>query len=155
MNTIELEEGWAQIETHIGKLIQCVWPSSSGHTDRVIDNRDYMSVFTLVYQMCTQEAPHNYSGQLYSRYNKKSKDVFADHVVPKIDVASYTESTIQEQWIKYKIFMKWMRNFFSYMDRFNTKRQILTPIKGYDGSRLFRDHLCDRLSEERIDALLI
>jgi len=141
MNTIELEEGWVQIEKHIEKLIHCVWPSSSGHTDRVIDNRDYMSVFTLVYQMCTQEAPHNYSGQLYSRYNKKSKDVFADHVVPKIDVASYTESTIQEQWIKYKTFMKWMGRFFSYMDRFHTKRQDLPPIKGYDGSRLFRDHL--------------
>ena len=99
MNTIELEEGWAQIETHIEKLIQCVWPS--GHTDRVMNNRDYMSVFTLVYQMCIQKAPHNYSEQLHSRYNKKSKDVFVDHVVPKIDVASYTESTIQEQWIKF------------------------------------------------------
>jgi cullin 1 len=155
MNTIELEEGWAQIETHIEKLIHCVWPSPSGHTDRVINNRDYMSVFTLVYQMCIQKAPHNYSEQLHSRYNKKSKDVFVDHVVPKIDVASYTESVIQEQWMKYKTFMKWMRNFFSYMDRFHTKRQILTPIKGYDmGKKIFRDHLCDRLSEERIDAIL-
>ena len=28
--------------------------------------------------------------------------------------------------------MKWMINFFSYMDRFHTERQTLPPIKGYD-----------------------
>ena len=154
MNTIKLEEGWDQIETCINKLIQIVW-SDTPYSTPVIHNRDYMTAFTLVYQMCTQEAPHNYSEQLYSRYKKTYNDVFIQHVVPEIDVAPDTGLDIQEQWMKYKIFMKWMNNFFSYLDRFYTKRQALPPVKGYDmGTKLFRDYLCDRLSEERIDAIL-
>ena len=154
MNTIELEEGWTQIEQHIERLIQILWYDTPYSTP-VIHNRDYMIAFTLVYQMCAQDHPHKYSEQLYSRYKKTYNDVFIQNVVPKIDVASDTELDIQEQWMKYKIFMKWMNNFFSYLDRFYTKRQGLPPVKGYDmGTELFRDYLCDRLSEERIDAIL-
>ena len=153
MNTIELEEGWAQIETYINRLIQIVW--SDDLKERKINNRDYMTAFTLVYNMCTQDHPHKYSEQLYSRYKKTYNDVFIQHVVPKIDVAPDTELAIQEQWRKYKIFMKWMYNFFSYLDRFYIKRQGLPPVKGPDmGSRLFKDHLRNRLSEESIDTIL-
>ena len=150
---MELEEGWAQIETYINRLIQIVW--SDDLTGRKFDNKDYMTVFVIVYDMCTQKRPHNHSEQLYSRYKKTYNDVFIQHVVPEIDVAPDTELAIQEQWMKYKIFMKWMYDFFSYLDRFYTKRQGLPPVKGYDmGTELFRDHLRDRLSEERIDAIL-
>ena len=199
MNTIKLEEGWVEIETYINRLIQIVWIDDL--TGRKFDNKDYMTVFTLVYQMCAQKGPHKYSEQLYSRYKKTYNDVFIQNVVPKIDVAPDTERprgrtpsaarlpsvelnfndlpselkrlifdknrqaakderlrqnyAIQEQWMKYKIFMKWMNNFFSYLDRCYTKRQGLPPVKGYDmGTELFRDHLRDRLSEERIDDIL-
>ena len=157
MNTIELEEGWAQIEIYVERLIQIVWSDDLKVPSHKFDNKDYMTVFTLVYSMGTQDHPHKYSEQLYSRYKKTYNDVFIQHVVPKIDVAPDTElpDTIQEQWGNYKIFMKWMGSFFSYLDHFHTKRQGLPPVKGSDmGSRLFKDHLRNRLSEESIDAIL-
>ena len=200
MNTIKLEEGWAEIETCINRLIQIVW--SDDLTGRKFDNREYMTVFALVYEMCTQEAPHNYAEQLYSRYKKTYNDVFMQYVVPEIDGAPDTERprgrtpsaarppsvepnfndlpselkrlifdknrqaakderlrqnyAIQEQWSRYRIFMKWMAAFFSYLDRFHTKRLGLPHIKGRDmGATLFRDYLRDRLSEDSIDAILI
>ena len=152
MNTIELEEGWDQIEQHIERLIQILWYDTPNSTP-VIHNRDYMTVFTLVFQMSTQEPPHNYSEQLYSRYEKIHNDVFTHNVVPKIDVAPDNELVIQEQWGKYKIFTRWMGNFFSYLDRFYTKRQDLPPVKDM-GMRLFKEHLRDNFSDERIDAMI-
>ena len=156
MNTIELEEGWVQIYAYVERLINGVWSDDLecwGPGEQGISNKEYITGFTLVYQMSTQEPPHNYSEQLYSRYEKIHNDVFTQNVVPKIDVAPDNELVIQEQWGKYKIFTRWMGNFFSYLDRFYTKRQDLPPVKDM-GMRLFKEHLRDNFSDERIDAMI-
>ena len=153
MNPIELEEGWVQIYPYVERLIHAVWSDDPRWCGHRFDNKDYMTVFVLVFQMSSWSPPHNYSEQLYSRYKKIHNDVFTQNVVPKIGVAPDNELVIQEQWGKYKIFTRWMGNFFSYLDRFYTKRQDLPPVKDM-GMRLFKEHLRDNFSDERIDAMI-
>ena len=83
------------------------------------DNKDYMTYFTLVYNMCTQKPPHNYSEQLYQRYKKAIADYLNSSVLPAVREKSgqYMLKEVGKRWSHHKINVKWMAKFFSYLVR--------------------------------------
>jgi hypothetical protein len=73
----------------------------------------------LVYNMCTQKPPHNYSEQLYTRYKKAISDYLNEKVLPSVreKTGQYMLKEVGKRWSHHKINVKWMRNFFSYLVR--------------------------------------
>ena len=76
-----------------------------------------MTYFTLVYNMCTQKPPHNYSEQLYQRYKKAISDYLSSSVLPAVHekTGQYMLKEVGKRWSHHKINVKWMKNFFSYL----------------------------------------
>jgi len=99
------------------------------------DNREYMTYFTKVYNMCTQKPPHNYSEQLYQRYVGVLRERVATAVSPALEAAAARGELLQEVAVhsstmkKHMVFVKWMKSIFSYLDRFHTKRQALPSLR--------------------------
>ena len=150
---IQLDEGWStMIQPNIDRLVHEVWDNKC--LGRKFDNKEYMTTFTAVYTMCNQEPPHNYSDKLYERYNQTIEQVFKDNVIPHLDIdpESGITSSIKEQWYMYCIFIRWMKSFFSYLDRYHTKRQGLPSLQE-TGHAVFKDYLRQSLSEEIISEL--
>ena len=104
--------------------------------------------------MCTQKPPYNYSEQLYQKYIQTIEQVFVINVIPRLDESSEKELTkvIQDQWLCFRVFVKWMSSFFSYLDRFHTKRQALPCLKE-TGHAVFKDYLKQRFSDDILTLL--
>ena len=152
---IELEDGWSKILLGIENIINHLWPDDgTAPTLRKVENKEYMDIFTTVYNMCIQPPPHNYSEQLYQRYYHTIERVFAQNVQPHIDSAPDDELSmvIKDQKYRFHAFVKWIASFFSYLDRFHTKRQGLPRLREM-GYGIFKDHLQKRFSEDIMDVL--
>jgi len=96
-------------------------------TGHKFDNKEYMTYFTLVYNMCTQKPPHNYSEQLYQRYKKAISDYLNSAVLPAVreKTGQYMLKEVGKRWQHHKINVKWMKSFFSYLVR-RLRRAALT-----------------------------
>jgi cullin 1 len=152
-------------------------------TGHKFDNKEYMTYFTLVYNMyvaanrsrrgsadrlvrccrrCTQKPPHNYSEQLYQRYKKAISDYLSSAVLPAVreKTGQYMLKEVGKRWSyvaserervaiylqstktagphrHHKINVKWMKSFFSYLDRFHTKRVYLSLRRfSYDAAEV-------------------
>jgi cullin 1 len=145
----DLEEGWSKIYPAIEDLVQRLWPEGQEWERVKITNTEYMTVFTLVYNMCVQKPPHNYSDQLYGRYMDTINQVFNQNVLPKTDSASKDDMrfVVNDQWSRFCIFVKWISAYFSYLDRFHTSRMGMPTL--YEmGIGVFKDNLRQHLTEE-------
>ncbi|OMO57825.1 hypothetical protein COLO4_35078 [Corchorus olitorius] len=62
-----LEEGWGFMEKGITKLKRIL----EGHPEPSFTSEEYMHLYTVIYNMCTQKQPHDYSPQLYEKYREE------------------------------------------------------------------------------------
>jgi hypothetical protein len=102
-------------------VLEAIWaPSVDLQFDKkILDNGTAMRGYNLVYNMCTQKPPHNYSEQLYTRYKKAISDYLNEKVLPSVreKTGQYMLKEVGKRWSHHKINVKWMRNFFSYLVR--------------------------------------
>jgi hypothetical protein len=89
---VELEVGWAGLESRMDDLVEQVWdPKMRNQTwgpdvGVVIGNQEYMAHFTQVYNMCTQKPPNNHNTALYVRYTGWLDKLSAERLLPALDV---------------------------------------------------------------------
>ena len=145
-NCIELEEGWSKIQSNIDRLVQHLWLDPFVG-DPQINNKEYMSTFSVVYIMCTQKPPHNYSDQLYERYKQTVEQIFNENVIPRLDGDLDTDlsTVVKDQLYRFRIFVRWMSSLFSYLDRFHVKRQGLPSLKD---SQLYEQQILLKIGSE-------
>lgn len=111
----DFSEGWTQIQHEgIDRLLAFF---STGEVS--FSRADYSRLYTIVYNMCIQRNPHNYSQQLYEAYRATFRDYLRMQVLP--DLQSKHDSrlllTLTRVWQNHQIMVKWMRAFFQYLDR--------------------------------------
>lgn len=63
--TIELEEGMECVQKGLNKLKIIIEGEPESFT-----SDEYVMLYTTIYNMCTQKAPHDYSQQLYDKYKE-------------------------------------------------------------------------------------
>ncbi|GLT28527.1 hypothetical protein SLA2020_034520 [Shorea laevis] len=64
--TIELDQGWDYMQKGITKLKNIL----EGLQEPPFSSEEYMMLYTTIYNMCTQKPPHDYSQQLYDKYQE-------------------------------------------------------------------------------------
>mmetsp|Transcript_8776 Transcript_8776/g.25246 ORF Transcript_8776/g.25246 Transcript_8776/m.25246 type:complete len:742 (+) Transcript_8776:140-2365(+) len=157
---ISLEEGWNQeIKAKaIDKLEEVLNGGMESGQSSMFGPREYVSIYTVCYDMCTQRTPYNWSRELYQRHGQTIENYLTTHVVPALRDKNGQGGTIllaelQQRWTNHEIMNKWLKKFFTYLDRYYVKHHSL-PTLSEAGLRCFRTHVYDEMHTETTGAIL-
>ncbi|CAN6551100.1 unnamed protein product [Malus baccata var. baccata] len=72
-------EGWNYIQERITKLIRVI---TEGLPENHIDAEECMAAYTMIYNMCIQKPPYEYSPNLYEKYRETFEEYLTSMVLP-------------------------------------------------------------------------
>lgn len=107
--------------------------------------------------MCTQRAPYNWSQQLYQRHGETIEQYLNNNVLPALCDKKGQGGTIllmelKHRWQNHQIMNKWLKKFFTYLDRYYVKHHSL-PTLHQAGLRCFRTNVYDEIKEDTTGAI--
>ena len=148
---ITLPDGWASLERGIHQLQSYL----EGEASASFSTHEYMDLYTTVYDMCTQKHPHDYSQQLYERYEQAFSAYVRGPVVKalraKSGVPMLTE--LVTRWNNHKTMVRLMSRIFVYLDRYYVARHQAPGLREV-GMACFRDEVYEEVKENARDAIL-
>ena len=163
--TILFDQGWRRLENELLKpLAEAIKVSRGNHAaiKRLFRSPQFTSLYTHIYTMCTQKAPHNWSGKLYFEYRRHLKEHLKKNVLPVIQQIStrgdYTNAnnehdsvqllTVMDQlWKNHCLYVKWSCKFFHYLDRFYVCRLAVDDLKTVT-LKCFKEEVYDQIQSE-------
>ena len=126
---LTFDEGWAVIEKNgirrLHRIVEKGLKVSYG-------SKEFMKLYSVVYTMCTQKAPQNWSGKLYFAHRKSLEQYLSETVKPAIlkhqgDLNRFLRE-VYERWENHKVILKWMTKIFAYVDRFYVPRLAIDDL---------------------------
>ncbi|CAN6166171.1 unnamed protein product [Urochloa humidicola] len=126
---IELEEGWRILAAGMAKMRLAV--EAHGEEARV-PFKEYYELYTMVYNMCTQKAPHDYQGPLYERCKEDVDRYNKSTVLPalkEVQGEMLLRHLVEMRWRKHKRIGVHLQNFFHYLGRYYIPRNKLPTIQ--------------------------
>lgn len=148
---IELESGWTQCSQYIDQLIKFMEKES----ESAFTSEEYMNFYTIVYNMCTQKNPYDYSSDLYRKYRESFASYVEAKVAPvlleKNGEAMLHELTIR--WENHKLMVRLLSRIFKYLDRYYVSRYNLDYLKDV-GLMCFRDIVYNEIKPTMKNAVL-
>ncbi|CAI9117906.1 OLC1v1019395C1 [Oldenlandia corymbosa var. corymbosa] len=99
---IEFDEGWEVMEMGLKKLEKLV----AGKSDSQFTPEERMSLYEIVYDMCTQKGPYDHSERLYNKYKETFEAYLSSVVLPSLQEKDDGESLLREfvkRWSNHKI----------------------------------------------------
>ena len=127
--TIELEDGWGQVkEKGISHLISFLEDKEQANFPRAL----YSELYTIVYNMCTQQRLKNFTKQIYERYGDTLDNYITQYLLPSLNPSDTSLSfmkCIRLSWEKYQNMTKWMRHFCQYLDRHHVVQNNLPNLQ--------------------------
>lgn len=114
--------------------------------------------FSTCYDMCTQRSPYNWSRELYQRHGETIEGYLTRKALPALQDKTSQGGTIlltemQHRWQNHQIMNKWLKRFFTYLDRYFVKHHSL-PTLSQAGLRCFRTHIYDEMKSDTTAAIL-
>eukprot|EP00978_Attheya_sp_CCMP212_P006941 scaffold16220_cov51-Attheya_sp.AAC.4 len=108
--------------------------------------------------MCTQRSPYNWSRELYNRHGETIEQYLTSTVLPALREKTGQGGTIlltelQARWTNHQIMNKWLKKFFTYLDRYYVKHHSL-PTLSQAGLKHFRTHIYDEMKSDTTAAIL-
>jgi len=154
---IPLEDGWndeikAKAIDKLEDLLNGDLKSGS-----MFGPREYVQIYTTCYDMCTQRSPYNWSRELYQRHGETIQRYLTDNVLPALRDKTGQGGTIllaelKHRWQNHQIMNKWLKKFFTYLDRYYVKHHSL-PTLSQAGLRCFRDKVYDEIKGDATAAI--
>eukprot|EP00798_Chlamydomonas_sp_ICE-L_P016007 gene16007-22145_t len=148
---IELQDGWSVMQNGINKLIRLL----EGEQEEQFNAEQYMSLYTTIYDMCTQKPPHDYSEQLYGKYKEAFSTYITEKVLPilKEHREEVLLKELYKRWCNHNLMVRWLSRFFNYLDRYYVVRHTLSPLKDV-GLICFKDLVYTEIRTRAKDAVL-
>jgi cullin 1 len=108
--------------------------------------------------MCTQRSPYNWSRELYQRHGETIERYLTSNVLTGLRDKTGQGGTVllqelQHRWTNHQIMNKWLKRFFTYLDRYYVKHHSL-PTLSQAGLRCFRTHIYDEMKRDTTAAIL-
>ena len=108
--------------------------------------------------MCTQRSPYNWSRELYQRHGETIDRYLSQTVLPALRDRSGQGSPVllaelKLRWGNHQIMNKWLKKFFTYLDRYYVKHHSL-PTLTQAGLRCFRTRIYDEMKPEITAAII-
>lgn len=133
---IELDAGWSRCRKYIDQLEKFLEKESPS----AFSCEEYMSFYTIVYNMCTQKNPYDYSQELYARYKESFESYIKQKVAPAL-LEKSGEAMLHEltqRWENHKLMVRLLSRIFKYLDRYYVSRYNLDYLNDV-GLMCFRD----------------
>lgn len=157
---IPLEEGWnEEIKAKaIDKLEALLNGGMDSGQASMFGPREYVQIYTTCYDMCTQRSPYNWSRELYERHGQTIECYLTSNVLPALREKTGQGGTIllrelNHRWTNHQIMNKWLKKFFTYLDRYYVKHHSL-PTLSQSGLRRFQTHVYDEMKRDTTTAIL-
>lgn len=108
--------------------------------------------------MCTQRSPYNWSRDLYDRHGQTITSYLNEKALPALQGKTGQDpsillSELKKRWENHQIMNKWLKRFFTYLDRYYVKHHSV-PTLEEAGLRSFRANIYDSLKGETTSAIL-
>ncbi|KAF0692546.1 Aste57867_16358 [Aphanomyces stellatus] len=153
---IELEEGWGKIKQKaIDVLLEILDKGFDKVTTCPFPPTQYMPIYTVCYDMCTQRTPYNWSAQLYTRHGETFEAYLKENVLPALQNQhdEFLLNELHRRWQNHKLMNKWMSKFFMYLDRYYVKHNSL-PTLSDAGLNAFKSVVFSVIKKDVVDAML-
>ncbi|QDZ21749.1 cullin [Chloropicon primus] len=148
---IELQPGWEKCRMYINKLIAFL----EKETESAFTSEEYMSFYTIVYNMCTQKNPYDFSQELYQRYRDSFTGYISERVAPALQEKN-GEAMLHEltmRWENHKLMVRLLSRIFKYLDRYYVSRYNLDYLNDV-GLMCFRDIVYEYMKPTMKNAVL-
>ena len=148
---IELDSGWTKCRGYIDKLIKFLEKESPS----AFTSEEYMSFYTIVYNMCTQKNPYDLREQLYKRYGESFTGYISEKVAPVL-LEKNGEAMLHElttRWENHKLMVRLLSRIFKYLDRYYVSRYNLDYLNDV-GLMCFRDIVYEEMKPTMKNAVL-
>lgn len=157
---IRLEEGWNdEIKKKAIDVLEDMLDNGikSGKSS-MFGPREYVAIYTTCYDMCTQRSPYNWSKDLYQRHGETIERYLTATVLPSLREKTGQGGTIlltelHHRWSNHQIMNKWLKKFFTYLDRYYVKHHSL-PTLSQAGLKHFKTHVYDEMKRDTTSAIL-
>jgi len=108
--------------------------------------------------MCTQRSPYNWSRDLYDRHSQTIESYLTTHVLPVIlEKRGQGERIflveLHHRWQNHQIMNKWLKKFFTYLDRYYVKHHSLQTL-AQAGMTIFKTKIYEEVNEDASGAVL-
>jgi cullin 1 len=150
-----LVEGWAQIKSKAVDVLVDQLKRNFDIGARPFDNKAFVEVYTVCYNLCTQRAPNNFSEQLYGHHGHTMTSYLGEHVLPALRSKSGPEllGELIVRWNSHKIMNKWLKKFFAYLDRYYVKHHSHKSLHEV-GVTAFKSEVYLNTKEAVVEAML-
>jgi len=120
--------------------------------------KEYIEIYTICYNMCTQRSPYNWSNELYTKHGETIKNYLVQTVLPALREKSGQGGPmllreLQYRWINHQLMNKWLMKFFIYLDRYHVTHHTL-PTLGQAGLKHFKTEIYEVTKTDTTDAIL-
>jgi len=151
---VDVEIGWEHIKREGITRLENILDKNFAKGDSPFTNKEYLVVYNVVYHMCTQRAPHNYSDALYEKHNRATAEYLSSRVLQAVTAKRdvYLLAEVAKRWKHQEIMIKWMKKFFLYLDRFYVEHHNL-PTLEEAGMKCFKECIYDQIKNEYTRAI--
>jgi len=153
---IQLEDGWNNV---IKKgAIDVLEKTLDDGFDTSFEPKEYIRIYTTCYDMCTQRSPYNWSRDLYTRHGETIENYLRNTVLPALQDKTGQGGTIllqelKHRWTNHQIMNKWLKKFFTYLDRYYVKHHSL-PTLEQAGLQHFKTEIYQNSKENTTNAII-
>lgn len=110
------------------------------------------------YDMCTQRSPYNWSRDLYQRHGETIEQYLRNTVLPALQDKTGQGGTIllnelKHRWSNHQIMNKWLKKFFTYLDRYYVKHHSL-PTLEQAGLQRFKEEIFQNVKDNATAAII-
>jgi len=126
--------------------------------DTSFEPKEYIRIYTTCYDMCTQRSPYNWSRDLYTRHGETIEAYLRNTVLPALQDKTGQGGTIllneiKHRWSNHQIMNKWLKKFFTYLDRYYVKHHSL-PTLEQAGLGHFKTEIYEHSKENTTSAII-
>jgi len=153
---ITLEEGWDnEIKKKAIDRLEVMLDGGMKKGTQMFLPREYVETYTTCYNMCTQRNPYNWSRELYSRHGETIASYLTRAVLPALREKRDSQLLVElkYRWENHVIMNKWLKKFFTYLDRYYVKHNTL-PTLSLAGLRHFQTLVYEEVRGDVCSAML-
>ena len=157
--TITFDKGWRSIESLL--LTPLLTTIAQGPTKKLkhqFQTSQCTSLYTHIYTMCTQKAPHNWSGKLYFEYRRHLQTHLQTQVLPALQQRIQRTATptvanalallqaMDVVWRHHCLYVTWTLKFFHYLNRFYVRRLAVDDLNTVT-LKCFKEEVYDHVKD--------
>jgi len=157
---IDLEEGYSRV---LKQGIQPFIGFIETQEREFFQAKNFVYLYDLIFKMCIQRDPYNWSEQMYERYTSAIHNYLVEKVEPSFQAARKQQgggfdaaflNEWKQRWTNQKLIVKGLSKLFMYLDRFYTPNTDGVNSLKEQGFKLYKDTIFDHFSGNAKQAIL-